>query len=134
MVIWHICQTVCTWSKLVTEQTGTFDCVENVLWAALSGTGLPNATEATDGSGVFVSNFSCSKGSLCNFTESDVHELMKLSIYFALENTTYRLNQAQINQAEIDFSIDGIAQITWSGNATTIDQVDRSYLKTLRTQ
>jgi len=48
---------------------------------------------------------------------------MKLSIYFALENTTYRLNQAQINQAEIDFSIDGIAQITWSGNATTIDQV-----------
>lgn len=48
---------------------------------------------------------------------------MKLSIYFALENTTYRLNQAQINQAEVDFSIDGIAQITWSGNATTIDQV-----------
>jgi hypothetical protein len=33
------------------------------------------------------------------------------------------LNDAQVNQAEIDFSIDGIAQITWSGNATTIDQV-----------
>ena len=101
---------------------GTFDCVENIMWAALSGTGLPNATENTTGSGVFVSN-ATEKGSLCNFTESDVHELMKLSIYFALENTTYRLNQAQINQAEIDFSIDGIAQITWSGNATTIDQV-----------
>ena len=101
---------------------GTFDCVENIMWAALSGTGLPNATENTTGSGVFVST-ATEKGSLCNFTESDVHELMKLSIYFALENTTYRLNQAQINQAEIDFSIDGIAQITWSGNATTIDQV-----------
>jgi len=48
---------------------------------------------------------------------------MKLNIYFALENTTYRLNDAQVNTAEIDFSIDGIAQITWSGNATTIDQV-----------
>jgi hypothetical protein len=48
---------------------------------------------------------------------------MKLNLYFALENTTYRLNDAQVNQAEIDFSIDGIAQITWSGNATTIDQV-----------
>ena len=101
---------------------GTFDCVENIMWAALSGTGLPNATENTTGSGVFVST-ATEKGSLCNFTESDVHELMKLSIYFALENTTYRLNQAQINQAEIDLSIDGIAQITWSGNATTIDQV-----------
>ena len=101
---------------------GTFDCCENILWAALSGTGLPNATENTSGSGVFVSNTAV-KGSLCNFTESDVHELMKLNLYFALENTTYRLNQAQINQAEVDFSIDGIAQITWSGNATTIDQV-----------
>jgi hypothetical protein len=100
----------------------TFDCVENIMWAALSGTGLPNTTENTAGAGVFVST-TAEKGSLCNFTESDVHELMKLSIYFALENTTYRLNQAQINQAEIDFSIDGIAQITWSGNATTIDQV-----------
>ena len=100
----------------------TFDCVENIMWAALSGTGLPNAAEATTGAGVFVST-TTEKGSLCNFTESDVHELMKLNIFFALENTTYRLNQAQVNQAEIDFSIDGIAQITWSGNATTIDQV-----------
>jgi hypothetical protein len=49
---------------------------------------------------------------------------MKLNLYFVLENTTYRLNDAQINQAEVDFSIDGIAQITWSGNATTIDQVE----------
>ena len=49
---------------------------------------------------------------------------MKLSIFFALENTTYRLNECQVNTAEVDFSIDGIAQITWSGNATTIDQVE----------
>ena len=100
---------------------GTFDCVENVLWAALSGTALPNASDVA-GAGVLVGT-SATTGSLCKFDQSDVHELMKLSIYFALENTTYRLNQAQINQAEIDFSIDGIAQISWSGNATTIDQV-----------
>jgi hypothetical protein len=100
---------------------GTFDCCENILWAALSGTGLPNASD-TAGAGVEVSTGS-QFGSLCKFDQSDVHELMKLNLYFALENTTYRLNQAQINQAEVDFSIDGIAQITWSGNATTIDQV-----------
>jgi hypothetical protein len=51
---------------------------------------------------------------------------MKLNLFFALENTTYRLNDAQVNQAEIDFSIDGIASITWSGNATTIDQVEEA--------
>ena len=103
---------------------GTFDCCENLLWAALSGTGLPNASDAT-GAGVHVTT-GAQFGSLCKFDQSDVHELMKLSIYFALENTTYRLNQAQINQAEVDFSIDGIAQITWSGNATTIDQVSEA--------
>ena len=103
---------------------GTFDCCENILWAALSGTGLPNASDAS-GAGVLVST-GTQFGSLCKFDQSDVHELMKLSIYFALENTTYRLNQAQINQAEVDFSIDGIAQITWSGNATTIDQIEEA--------
>ena len=103
---------------------GTFDCCENILWAALAGTGLPNASDAS-GAAVEVTTGS-QFGSLCKFDQSDVHELMKLSIYFALENTTYRLNQAQINQAEVDFSIDGIAQITWSGNATTIDQVEEA--------
>ena len=100
---------------------GTYDCVENILWSALAGTGLPNASD-TSGAAVEVTT-GTQYGSLCKFDQSDVHELMKLSIYFALENTTYRLNEAQINQAEVDFSIDGIAQITWSGNATTIDQV-----------
>ena len=103
---------------------GTFDCCENILWAALAGTGLPNASDAS-GAAVEVTTGN-QFGSLCKFDQSDVHELMKLSIYFALENTTYRLNQAQINQAEVDFSIDGIAQITWSGNATTIDQVEEA--------
>jgi hypothetical protein len=100
----------------------TFDCVENIMWAALSGTGLPSASDVA-GAGVLTST-TTEFGSLCKFDQSDVHELMKLTVFFALENTTYRLNDAQVNQAEIDFSIDGIAQITWSGNATTIDQVE----------
>ena len=100
------------------------DCCENILWAALSGTALPGDA-AADGRGVVVGT-TAQNGSQCTFTKSDVHELMKLNIFFALENTTYRLNDAQVNQAEIDFSIDGIAQITWSGNATTIDQVEEA--------
>ena len=99
------------------------DCVENILWAAISGTALPDDAAAA-GRGVVVGT-TAQNGSICNFEKSDVHELMKLSIFFALENTTYRLNQAQVNQAEVDFSIDGIASITWSGNATTIDQVEQ---------
>jgi hypothetical protein len=99
------------------------DCCENIMWAAISGTALPgDGDAATSGRGVEIGT-TAQGGSAVDFVESDLHELMKLNIYFALENTTYRLNDAQVNSAEIDFSIDGIAQITWSGNATTIDQV-----------
>ena len=97
------------------------DCCENIMWAALSGTALPSDNTSLSGAGVEIA--AGSTGSLVKFDQSDVHELLKLNIFFALENTTYRLNDAQVNTAEIDFSIDGIAQITWSGNATTIDQV-----------
>ena len=100
------------------------DCVENILWAAISGTALPGDA-AANGRGVVVGT-TAQNGSQCTFAKSDVHELMKLNLFFALENTTYRLNDAQVNQAEIDFSIDGIASITWSGNATTIDQVEEA--------
>jgi len=101
---------------------GTFDCVENILWAAIAGTALSDAT----GNGIATST-SATTGALVDFIESDAHELLKLNLFFALENTTYRLNDAQIGSAEIDFSIDGIAQITWSGNATTIDQIAESW-------
>ena len=100
------------------------DAVENIMWAAISGTALPGDAAAS-GRGVVVGT-TAQNGSQTTFAKSDVHELMKLNLYFALENTTYRLNDAQVNQAEIDFSIDGIAAITWSGNATTIDQVSEA--------
>jgi hypothetical protein len=101
---------------------GTFDMCENILWSALAGTGLSDASGAA-----IATSTSSANGALVDFLESDVHELMKLNIFFALENTTYRLNESQITTCEVDFSIDGIAQITWSGNATTIDQVTEAY-------
>ena len=101
---------------------GTHDMVENILWSAMGGTGLSDAS----GSAVATST-GTANGALVDFIESDVHELMKLQIFFALENTTYRLNDAQIGTCEVDFSIDGIAQITWSRSATTIDPVTTAY-------
>lgn len=94
------------------------DAVENILWSALAGTELEGINS---GSGAAVTTNSSNY--VVDFNESNVHELMKFQIYFVLENTTYRLNECQVNQAEIDFSIDGIGTITWSGNCTTIDQI-----------
>jgi hypothetical protein len=112
------------------RDTGQIDMVENILWAALAGQSITKAEDDADtsqgGAAGETTNgavkFTSSTADV-NFVSSDAHELLKLNIFFALENTTYRLNECQVNQVEIDFSIDGIATLSWSGNATTIDQV-----------
>jgi hypothetical protein len=102
------------------RSSGTMDMCENILWAAIAGKDITGGSNT----GTSATAVTCdSTDADVSFARSDHHELLKMSIFFALENTTYRLNECQVNQAEIDFSIDGIATITWSGNATTIDQV-----------
>jgi hypothetical protein len=101
----------------------TYDMNENILWCALAGTGLSDATGGAVTCETQATPTSVITGGHVDFSNSNKHEMLKLNIYFVMENTTYRLNDAQIGTAEIDFSIDGIAQITWSGSATTIDQV-----------
>ena len=100
--------------------SGKHDMVENILWAAIAGKDITGgALSGTSESAVTSDATDCDVA----FLRSDHHELLKLNIFFALENTTYRLNDCQVNQVEVDFSIDGIATLSWSGNATSIDQV-----------
>ena len=100
--------------------SGNHDMVENILWAAIAGKDITGgALTGTSASAVTSDSTDCDVA----FLRSDHHELLKLNIFFALENTTYRLNDCQVNQVEVDFSIDGIATLSWSGNATSIDQV-----------
>jgi len=89
--------------------------LERVLWEALVGAG-PVGTHAKPGSSYMEVEF---KG-------SDVHELLKLYLFFQVDNTTYRVNEVAINSAEIDFSIDSIAKITWNGQGSTTDEIDIS--------
>ena len=106
----------------------TMDYAENILWAALSGQVMTTADKDTNSGNTTNSGikYNGTTDAQVNFLSSDAHELLKLQIYFALENTTYRLNECQVNQVEIDFSIDGIATLSWSGNATSIDQLTDS--------
>ena len=87
------------------------NCVEKLLWESLVGPG-PIGTNVVPGTTKMV----------IDFENSDVHELLALYMYFELDSTTYRLDNAIIKTAVIDFAIDSIAKITWSGNATAIVQ------------
>jgi len=88
--------------------------VERVLWEALVGDGA---------SGIGTNTASDATRMYVDFEGSDVHELLKLYLFFEFENITYRINECQINQAEADFSIDGIAMITWTGQGTTWEEI-----------
>lgn len=91
------------------KATGNHTCIERILWEALVGPGPINTNTESD-----TTSFRA------DFENSNQHELMKLYIYFKLDNTVYKVSEVQINTAEIDFSISGIAQITWSGQGTTL--------------
>lgn len=93
----------------------THSALEQVLWEGLVGPG-PVGTYVKRTANYMEANF---KG-------SNQHELLKLYLFFQLENTTYRINDVALNSAEIDFSIDGIANITWNGQGASIDEVDTS--------
>jgi len=98
-------------------------CVEAPLWEALIGDGKPPASSSPTMGTYMVEGSSYMEA---NFEGSNVHELYKLYLFFQLDNTTYRVNDFAINSAEFDFSIDAIAQITWTGQGQTVDEVDTS--------
>ena len=96
--------------------------VEEVLWALFTG-------PATYSDFSFTDQFDITTGAAhINFSQSNISELGPAtddgaSIFFKMgdaEEIVYELKKAVINEATINFDIDGIAQIDWSGFASEI--------------
>ena len=103
--------------------------VEEVLWALMATkthgyTRASNAFNftsfATDGTSLRI-----------DFSDSNSSALQEAEFYFVLGGTpngatnatiTYQLKKAVLNEASIDFDIDGLATINWSGFASEIIQ------------
>ena len=101
----------------------TGDCVERILWSSAMGTAegfsaSPNtpATPATYNQDATADSITFS------LATSNANELLPLTLMFVLENTTYVVEQFNIGTAEVDFSIDGIATINWSGNGSRVNE------------
>jgi len=84
---------------------------ERILWAGLWGDALADADEGVHGTKDTMS---------VSTSTSNIAEAMKMQLYFVMDSTVYHLSDATVNSVEIDFSIDGIAQATWSGFANVI--------------
>lgn len=91
---------------------------EYVLWNAMcSSTG--NAwTPGTTTSTVSMAN-------------SNSNQLQKFGLVFVIDNVTYIVDNCVMNQASLDFGIDAIAMIAWSGNGGVIRKLGTNIASTL---
>ena len=94
--------------------------VEEVLWALFTGADNYDTTEfdfdRTSPSGQVTTPDTTDMN--IAFTSSNVSTLGTANIYFILGNTNkqvYKITNAVVNEATVDFEIDGIATINWSG-------------------
>jgi len=92
------------------------NCLERVLWEALVGEGDQTALTTNP----FLNTTLSTTSFLADFENSNVHELLKLQLFFLVDNTVYKIEDVAINSATIDFAIDAISQINWAGFGITL--------------
>lgn len=54
---------------------------------------------------------------------SNKNQLQKFGMYFLVDNLLYAVDNCALDQASIDFGLDGIATIAWTGKATALRQL-----------
>ena len=95
--------------------------VEEVLWALMAGANNYSSSKYDKGgTDVLVPGGS---SMTVNFDSSNVAQLSTFNLYFVLGNanrTVMKLDGCVVGEASIDFDIDGIATIAWSGNAANV--------------
>lgn len=106
--------------------------VEEILWAALVGNGVFSKGSSSANSSWGANQGMANNGTTmtADFTASNVASLKELEIYFimgqgvfnAATHTVYKLEGAVVNSAGIDFDLDGITTINWSGFAKLITE------------
>lgn len=64
--------------------------------------------------------------SLVSTASSDINQLQKFGMLFLVDNIMYGIDNCALNEASIDFSIDGIATIAWTGQGTSLRRMTNS--------
>ena len=112
--------------------------VEGPLWAAMSANTYDNAIAGSGGGKVFDSAASTYEPNVFDFQNSNQVTLGVFDLFFVLgaakDSTTglyetgqdgvtvYKLANCSVGSASIDFDIEGIAQVAWSGSGQTIEE------------
>jgi len=104
------------------DTTAKHHAVEEVLWAAMVG-------DADYASNTFTGFTADTTDLDITFASSNKVTLGTFNLYFVLggagagTTTTYKMENCCVNEAGLDFDIDGITTINWSGMSTLITEV-----------
>ena len=101
--------------RFETNTANAGDAVERLLWEGLAASPTNNLVSTNDDGNATSRVGSAADMMLVDFGDSDVNQLITLSFLFDLGGSWWVIRDVVVNQAEIDFSIDSIASITWSG-------------------
>lgn len=122
------------------EKDGTdrHHAVEEVLWSLLAGKAATPYTAPDASTAAALTGFTFSDTATPNtdtgvgmtslsFSTSNASTLNTCNIYFSLDDggsnpVVYKCDEAVVNEASIDFDVDGIATIAWSGFAKTLTE------------
>lgn len=126
-----------------TAGTGSADAaaethaVEEVLWALAAGAAVYNTTDSTYESAGGTAYTTPGAGTQAiSFAQSNLSALGTATIWFELpaddgtDPAIYKINGCVVNEATMNFDIDGIAQIDWSGMGSEIEESDQTALNT----
>jgi hypothetical protein len=86
-------------------------CEESVLWSAFA-----TGRGATDG-------WTPGTPSVLSFANSNRHQLKSFGMIMLVDNVAYLIDNCALDQATIDFGLDAIATIAWTGRGTAIRQL-----------
>jgi hypothetical protein len=93
--------------------------IDAILWHCLASSKPFDLTDPTSGV------YSNAKNMVVTFEQNMAHELTPCVLYIFTGSIWFKIDRAQVGQAEISFDIGGISQVAWSGNGTTLTQIDQ---------
>ena len=102
-------------------------CEESVLWNAMFAGFNPGnpGSEAIGGSGsAWVEQNGGTDPSYVRLTKSAAHQLQPFALIVIFDQNVFLLDDCSLNTATIDFGIDAIASIQWSGQARQVRRLN----------
>jgi len=109
--------------RVVTVSAGTITLtMHNPGSADIASTNLVRTNMA-----IYTSPWSEAAGqAILGMHDSNRNQLQKFGLLVVVDNVTYQIDNAAMTQVTIDFGLDGIATAQWTGQATSISELDAS--------